>query len=185
MKRLIVCVVLTLSVLLLFACAAPQTDNGEPAGAETSATSVPEDADGGIAFSLTDLNGNAIDDAYFGEHKLTMMNFWASWCGPCVREIPELQRLSAEYADKGFAILGVLLWDEDTEGARRFLEKQGVTYPVVVSEGALAELGKAYDAIPTTLFVGADGKPIGKPIIGADDYDGWKKRIDALLETLG
>ncbi len=139
----------------------------------------------GLVFSLTTLLGDAIDDAYFSEHKLTMVNYWATWCGPCVGEIPDLIAIADEYAEKGFAILGVLFADEDIEGAKSFMTSSGVNYPVVNAEGVFAELGQEFFSIPTTFFVDENGRIITEPVVGSRTGDDWKAIIDGLLSAVG
>ncbi|HWP21776.1 MAG TPA: TlpA disulfide reductase family protein, partial [Candidatus Cryosericum sp.] len=114
---------------------APATEApAEATEAPAEATAEPS-SDGAMSFSLTTLTGETIDDSIISNNKLTMVNYWATWCGPCVGEIPDLQRIQEEYAGNGFSIIGVLLGDEDYDGARQFMSDTGVTYPVVLPEG--------------------------------------------------
>lgn len=154
---------------------------------ETPTADVPAEADDAskISFSLTTLQGEPLDDSYFAGQSLTMINYWATWCGPCVYEIPFLVTIAEEYADKGFAILGVLLWDEDIDGAKSFLDSQGVTYPVVNAEGRLAELGESFYGIPTTLFVDSEGNIVSEPVVGSRTHEEWTALIDELLAQVG
>ena len=73
--------------------------------------------DGGIGVSLGDYAG-----------KVVLLNFWATWCAPCVREIPSLNRLYERFADKGFVVLAVSV-DEDGEQYRQFLTNAAVSFP--------------------------------------------------------
>ena len=98
MKRL--SALLAAALLLLSACgqaAAP----AETSGAE-------ETAPAGIlsSFDTVDLDGNAVDQGVFSEHKLTMVNIWATYCGPCISEMPDLGILAEEYEDKGLQVMG-------------------------------------------------------------------------------
>ena len=68
-------------------------------------------------FSTTDLDGNAADESIFAEYKLTMVNIWATFCGPCISEMPELGELASEYADKGMRVVGLVTDVMDSEGA--------------------------------------------------------------------
>lgn len=87
--------------------------------------------------------------------KVVVLNFWSSWCGPCVEEAPLLERVSRRYADRGVVVLGANVWTEDEE-ARNFLLEQGITYPNGRTEGALAaEYGLT--GIPETFIIDADG----------------------------
>ena len=90
--------------LLLSACgqAAPAAEPspGQSEAAETA----------GILsdFSTTDLDGSAADESIFAEYKLTMVNIWATFCGPCLQEMPDLGALHQEYQDQGFQIVGIV-----------------------------------------------------------------------------
>lgn len=88
--------------------------------------------------------------------QVVMLNFWASWCGPCRQEMPLMDDLYEQYKDLGFTILAVNV-DENREEARRFLDKVPVTYPILYDpESRVSEL---YDvqAMPTTVMIDRDG----------------------------
>ncbi len=114
-----------------------------------------------------------------------MVNYWATWCGPCVGEIPDLIKISEEYADLGFVIVGVLTGDDDIEGAKQFIADQGVSYPVVLPEGLFLDYTKDMYAIPTTYFFDSEGNQIGEPIVGSMSYDDWIGTIKPMLDQLG
>ena len=167
MKKLIWVLTGLLTVaLLMSACAAAPAEPQEG---------------GSVSFSLTTLTGGTLDQTVFSDHKLTMVNYWATWCPPCVGEIPDLVKISDAYADKGFIIVGVLTGDDDVEGAKKFLADQGVTYPVVAAEGFFLEQIQGYQYIPTTLFFDSEGKQVGDAVVGANNYDDWAAKIDELL----
>jgi thiol-disulfide isomerase/thioredoxin len=135
----------------------------------------------GLSFSLTTLTDETIDDSIISENKLTMVNFWATWCGPCVSEMPDLQSISEDYADKGFALVGVLFGDDDVEGAKDFIAEQGITYPVILPEGPFYDMSMDIYAIPTTMFFDSDGNQVGDTVVGGKSYEDWAGLIDLLL----
>ena len=160
----------------------------EPEGETTAAPAeaaeaAPEGYDG-IAFSMEGLMGETVDDSIIRGNKLTMINFWATWCGPCVAEIPALSQLNEDYADKDFGIIGVLTGDQNVEGAKEFLTEKSVSYPVVNLEGVFAEYAADIYAIPATLFFDANGKQVGEMVVGGMEYEDWAKLIDSLLEQV-
>ena len=109
-----------------------------PETAPEAEDAVPEAWSPDIAFSTVDADGTAWTDACFAENKLTMLNLWAYWCGPCVGELPDLQKLSEDYADKGLRILGVT--DEgDFDRSVAKMAELGVSYPCLVLAGDMAE----------------------------------------------
>jgi peroxiredoxin len=106
-------------------------------------------------FTLKSLEGSNLRlEEYRGQ--VVLINFWASWCGPCRQEMPVLDRLHQRYEDAGFAVLGVNV--EGEEGpARELLAKVPVTFPVLIDEGQ--RVSELYDlqAMPSTVVVDRDG----------------------------
>ena len=110
-------------------------------------------------FDTVDLDGNAVNTREFAaEHELTLVNFWATWCGPCVGEMPELQslheRFSTEAAEADVAILGVWLDTENAGDLDAVLEYTGAAYPIVEFRD---EMQNAVELqyIPATIFLNA------------------------------
>lgn len=106
-------------------------------------------------FTLKSLDGaNLRLEEYRGQ--VVLINFWASWCGPCRQEMPVLDRLHQRYEDAGFAVLGINV--EGEEGpARELLQKVPVTFPVLIDAGQ--QVSELYDlqAMPSTVVVDRDG----------------------------
>jgi thiol-disulfide isomerase/thioredoxin len=185
--------VLMATTLFLSACtlapSAPADTTEAPAATEaTEATAapaadatIPMEPDSSLSFSIDTLTGGTLDPSVFSEHKLVMVNYWATWCGPCVGEIPDLVKISKDYADKGFAIVGVLTGDDDIEGAKQFIADQGMEYPVVLPEAFFGDNAAGISAIPTTMFFDSTGKQVGETIVGSMGYDDWAGLIDLLL----
>jgi thiol-disulfide isomerase/thioredoxin len=139
-------------------------------------------------FSTVTLGGDVIDGEYFSAHKLTMVNFWATWCGPCIDEMPDISALHVEYADQGFAVLGVLVWDEGSEDAALdFLTSSGIAYPVVAYDTvpAFIEIAGTQSGIPFSIFVDANGNQIGEIEIGWKSKKEWAAKIEELLMQVG
>lgn len=166
------------------ASALPEVQEGAEAEAETSAAPEGEAAAHRLPFSLTTLTGEPIDESYISGSKITMINYWATWCGPCVSEIPDLIEISEEYPAEEFRMLGVLLWDEDIQGAKQFIEEQGISYPVVNAEGVFLDMSAEFMGVPTTVFVNAEGNILGT-VVGARSGSAWRELIDELLRVYG
>lgn len=173
--------------LLLSACGNTASDGAEPAAQETEKAGILSD------FSTTDLEGNAADESVFAGHKLTMVNVWATFCGPCIAEMPELGQLASEYADKGLAIVGLVADVTDSEGAldetqlqlaRDIVAETGANYLHLVPGEGLNNLLSQVSGVPTTLFVDSEGRQVGKAYVGSNDLEGWKAVADELLEGL-
>ena len=124
--------------------------------------------DRGLNFSARGLNGHQIDFSAYRGHP-AIVDFWATWCGPCRRQIPELVALYKRYnKTRGLVIIGVscdLLQGEGLRAVAPFVEKFQINYPVALADEALVD-NLGVEAIPTTLFVGPDGKIISR-IVGA------------------
>ncbi|MEK6743311.1 MAG: redoxin family protein [Nitrospirota bacterium] len=87
--------------------------------------------------------------------KAIVLNFFATWCGPCKEEMPELVRFAEKHKDEPFVMIGIDA-NESADAVRDFLKYYGVTYPVAIDKGA-AQKALAVRAFPTTVFIGADG----------------------------
>lgn len=111
------------------------------------------------AFELADTEGKLRNiDEWNG--KVLLINFWATWCPPCKKEMPAFIELQEQYADKGLQIIGIAL--DDQESVSDFVDTMGVNYPALVAEYAGIDLSTAYGnqlgALPFSVFVDRDGK---------------------------
>ncbi len=141
-------------------------------------------------FSAENLRGEEpVTEAYFQEADITLVNFWATWCGPCVNEMPDLAKLS-ELTEGRAQVLAVQL-DSLTELGKRdegaieamhtLMDSIEADFPVVVPDEWLMILGSKSPAIPTTFLVDKEGNLIGKAVIGGKDAEAWLKTIEEAL----
>lgn len=119
-------------------------------------------------FRAEDLQGRIWDrDRMQGQ--VVLIDFWATWCGPCVEELPYLKTAYERYGDQGFEILGVSLDGPDRDAFRSWIEDKGIEWPQV-HEGKQFDSRIAREfgvtAIPRSLLVGPDGKVIAKNLRG-------------------
>lgn len=140
-----------------------------------------------FSFTTKDVNGNTVNSRdIFGSNKITMVNVWASWCGPCVGELSELERISAELKDMGCELIGILDDGDTTSGlaaGKELISAYGLTYTVLVSNSSIrSQLDMQY--YPTTFFVDGSGRLIGDPVIGAQ-VDMYLPTVRSLLASLG
>ena len=108
------------------------------------------------AWTLTDLAGNAVRSDQF-KGKVVVVDFWATWCGPCREEIPGYIALQKKYGPEGLVIVGVSLDRRGPEAVRKFAEREGMNYVVVMGDAATVEAFGGFDAIPTTFLIDRDG----------------------------
>ncbi len=90
--------------------------------------------------------------------KVVVVNFWATWCGPCRIEIPGFIRLQEEYAGEGFTFVGVALDEEGAEVVRPFAERMGINYPIVVDDGSVARKYGGIYAVPMSFVIDPEGR---------------------------
>ncbi|MBQ5548319.1 MAG: TlpA family protein disulfide reductase [Prevotella sp.] len=106
---------------------------------------------------------------YVGKGQVTLVDFWASWCGPCRRAIPDIKSLYEKYNGKGMSFLGVAVWDEpaDTRGA---IEELQIPWPVIVGNQKLEEPTNLYGimGIPHIIVFGPDGTILSRGLTGDD-----------------
>lgn len=110
--------------------------------------------------------------------KIVVVNFWASWCPPCRKEIPALVQISKEYASRGLVVLGVAMDEGGLNGVRRFLQEVDVTYPVVIPDGSSSL--SSVRGLPTTWLIDKQGR-IAAIYAGAMTEDVFRQGIEQLL----
>jgi len=171
MKKLI-CIVLALLLATGMAALAEGTEDG---GA----------ADYSLTFATTDLDGNIVTSAeIYAGNRITMINFWATWCPPCVGELAELVGVHAQLQEAGCGVVGILMDSYDPEAvetAKALMTQNGTNYLVLALSEDLYPLAQVISAIPTTIFVDGSGTLVGTPIVGAL-VDQYVPTVKALLE---
>lgn len=110
-------------------------------------------------FSWTDPSGRRTTFDQFHE-QVTVINFWATWCGPCRREIPDLDAIHKELSDKGVKVIGVSVDKGATEldDVEAFAANLKISYPIVIDNGDLERLFGNIRAIPTSFIINREGK---------------------------
>jgi len=162
---------------------------GSEAGAFTPAET---DENAGVLslFTTTDLEGGEVDQSILEDYDLTMVNVWATFCGPCLSEMPDLGELAAEYKDKGVQIVGLVsdtlasdgtISDEQVQLAQDIVAETGADYPhLLPSEDLYGILSQIY-AVPTTFFVDSEGRQVGSAYVQSMSKEKWTKIIDDTL----
>lgn len=129
-------------------------------------------------FSLTDINGNTVSLSAFNG-KVVILDFFANWCSPCRKEIPDFIELEKAYGDKAFAMIGVALVSAGE--AKEFAGKMGINYPILVDDGKASEIYGPIRSIPTTFIIDKGGK-IAKIYIGYREKAVFEADIKELLK---
>ena len=112
-----------------------------------------------LDFSGVTPDGKAVNLSDFvGRSKLTLVDFWASWCGPCMRSMPGMVRLWNSYHKKGLDIVGVAVWDGDNSASRKSIEAKGMLWPqILTGEDKTSTEIYGISGIPHVLLIDADG----------------------------
>lgn len=187
-KNKVLCMLVLLcmtGLLILGGCSSePDSSAGETAQ-EKEAENLGE-------LSMEDIEGNIYTQEMFADYDLTMVNVFATWCSPCIREMPDLERLRNDMASQGVNVTGIVLdavtdsgsIDEDAvENAKLLAEKAGVTYPFLIpDEGQLNGRLSGINAVPETFFVDREGNITGETYIGSHELEDWKAIVEEELK---
>ncbi|HZS47622.1 MAG TPA: TlpA disulfide reductase family protein [Blastocatellia bacterium] len=131
-------------------------------------------------FTLKDGDGHDVKLSSF-KGKVVLLDFWATWCGPCRVTIPELNELSKQYQGKDVVILGVSLDEDGWTAIKTYTAKQSIDYPIVLSTPDVTKLYDDYiDALPTALIIDREGK-IRQKFEGITNKEDFEKQIKDLL----
>ncbi len=159
----------------------------ETAQTETEETDAAGETSSGITFEAKDLEGNTVTESVFSDAKLTMVNVWATYCNPCLSEMPELGELAAEYDAAEFQIIGIVsdvqegMETEAVDYASSLVTQTGAAYPhLLLNESLFYAMLSEVSAVPTTFFIDENGAVLDT-VVGARDKTSWKEKIDALL----
>ena len=145
-------------------------------------------ADSVLSFETTDLEGNTVrSEDIFSENRITMVNIWGTFCGPCISEMPSLEELNGRLDEKDCGVIGIVCdvaGHEDTgqiETAKEIIGTTGVTYQNLLPWDGFDEALPAM-FIPMTYFVNAEGQLTGEPSVGAKGADEYEALVDEILQ---
>jgi peroxiredoxin len=118
--------------------------------------------------------------------KAVLLNFWATWCGPCKIEMPWFVELQNQYASQGFQIVGVAMDDASKEDIAKFAKDMGVNYPILIGKESVGDQYGGIPALPESFLISRDGKIVDK-IFGlrgkAEIEDSIKKALNTKAAT--
>jgi thiol-disulfide isomerase/thioredoxin len=131
-------------------------------------------------FSLKDVDGRTVTLAEY-KGKVVLLNFWATWCGPCKIEIPWFAEFEQKYKDRGFAVLGVAMDEEGWEVVKPYLAEAKVNYRVIMGNDTVSGLYGGVESLPTTFVLDQDGR-IASTHVGLVSKGDYENEILQLLE---
>lgn len=199
--KLYICVVLI--IVMLAGCgseASSQESTPTPAPENPVVTNVPSDEKNsdekplGILseFSAKGLDDKDYDQSLFEGHKVTMINIWGTFCGPCIREMPFLGELSREYDNADLQIIGLICdvadqnmnpIDSAISDAKDIVAQTKADYIHLLPSASLQErVLFQVDAVPLTFFVDENGVQVGEAYVGSREKKAWEKIINGILE---
>ena len=138
----------------------------------------PEQAN--LAFTVEDMSGAKVNLASFAGKPL-VINLWATWCGPCRLEMPQLEALSTKFRDRGLTVIGLSV-DDTPEDIRKIAQEFKITYPMLVGvgqEGLIRALGYQ-DLLPLSILIRADGT-VAERVTGIRTTQDWERKIERLF----
>jgi len=172
-----------LSVLFLAGCGRTQTAQAgaKPARQEAARAETirfVKNPDAAPAFQLNDLDGKPLSLAE-AKGKIVLLNFWATWCGPCRAEVPDLVDLQKRYADQ-LLIIALATQEDDSDEVRRFVQHSGINYRVAMASDDVVRDYGGIAALPTSFVIDAQGRVVQKHI-GLNDPTLYERELKAML----
>ena len=189
MKNLITTVMSLLVIFTLTACTSPDAENESNTKSSTSTTESSSTADYPSkisGFSSTDVNGETVSTNIFKQKKFTVVNFWGTYCSPCINEMADLQAWSEELTDD-VQLVGVVIdvsdvGDSTNETAKSIIEKTGVKFTNIIPSGGLTNFIDKLVGVPTTIVVDENGNRVGDPVVGAQ-IDAYKRLLKEAISN--
>ena len=130
-------------------------------------------------FTLKDASGTNVQlSAYRG--RVVLLNFWATWCGPCELEIPWFVQFEQEYKSKGFEVLGVSMDDDGWPAVKPFIAAKKINYRILLGNDSVTQLYGGVDALPTSFMIDRDGR-IAAVHVGLAGKEEYANEIRTLL----
>ena len=138
-----------------------------------------------LQFSTVDIYGRPVDESIIQGARLVILNIWEPWCGPCVKEMPSMEKLYQKYKDAGVLFVGVCCRHEDStaEDSQEIVENIGITYPVIMDCAELKQFDN--DGWPENYFFDGEGKLLDPDAVVSMNFWGFHPSVfDALEDYL-
>jgi len=162
---------LALAALVILASACTSAKRPTAAEKEKNYRMAPE-------FALQDAHGQTVRLSDF-KGKVVMVDFWATWCGPCKIEIPWFIEFQRKYKDRGFSVIGISLDEGGWQAVRPFVEEAKMNYPVLIGNDELASKYGGVDVLPTTFIIDKQGRIVAthQGLTSKDDFEDTIKKL--------
>jgi thiol-disulfide isomerase/thioredoxin len=145
-----------------------------------------------LTFKTKDMNGNEVTSDIFNKSKITMVNIWATFCNPCIKEMPDIQALSEELKEKNISVIGIVGDTADKDGnadednvqlAKNIIEEKKINYTNLLFNKELSN-NLPVDAYPTTILIDNEGNVIGEPIVGSKSKEEYNQILLKALDSV-
>lgn len=144
-----------------------------------------------VSFAANTIDGQVFFSEQFSESKVTMINVWATYCNPCLMEMPDLGEIAVSYDKADFQLVGIISdvmedsSQSDIDNAKDLIMQTEANYPhLLLNQSIFDNLVGGVSSVPTTFFVNQKGEMLGY-VVGANDKDTWEQIIDELIAKEG
>ena len=180
----LLCLVVIAAAMMLCSCSAG--NEAETGGGSAGTDSAAVDTVG--TFTTTDLEGNTVTEDIFSDKDATILNVWATFCGPCKDEMPDLAELAGSLPGNA-QVVGIVLDVPSAGGdladlAREIAAGSGAEFTNLIADESLAGLLSNITAVPTTFIIDSDGNIVGSPMVGAS-VEWYKSSLEDYLDEIG
>ena len=175
-RRVVVPLCLT-TILLLSGCSrtsAPQKSASSKKPASENRKPAPD-------FTLQDANGASVRLSDF-RGKVVLLNFWATWCGPCTLEIPWFVEFEQQYKSKGLEVVGVSMDEDGWQVIKPYIAEHKVNYRILLGNDSVSQLYGGVDSLPTTFVIDREGRFAFSPHVGLAGKNEYLSEIQSLLD---
>ncbi len=131
-------------------------------------------------FTLKDANGNSVKLSDF-HGKVVLLNFWATWCGPCALEIPWFVEFQQQLKSRGLEVVGVSMDEEGWSAIKPFIAEHKVNYHVLLGDDSVSQLYGGVDSLPTTFIIDREGRIAVPPHVGLAGKNEYLQEIQSIL----
>ena len=172
---------LALTLAAIAGCSSPSS-GVEAASGTAPALKTDKERKPAPDFALKDVNGATVRLSDFNG-KVVLLDFWATWCGPCKIEIPWFEEFETAFKDRGLVVIGVSMDEDGWAAVKPFIQDMKVNYRVVVGNDQVGGLYGGLDALPTTFLIDRSGKIASVHVGLSTSKEGFKNEITHLLDA--